>query len=82
LGPCCAEFKNFEEEIPERFWSYRDSKKRFDFWAISTDQLRRAGVRPERIEQSGLCTKCRTDLFFSYRGEKTTGRLAAVIGLR
>jgi len=82
LGPCCAEFVNFKKEIPEMFWQYRDSKNRFDFWAMSTDQLCRAGVRSKHIELSGICTRCRTDLFFSYRGEKTTGRLAAVIGLR
>lgn len=81
LGPCCAEFINYEKEISEQFWKYRDSANHFDFWRISADQLCGAGVMPENIYSSGICTKCNTDLFFSYRGEKTTGRFAAVIGL-
>jgi copper oxidase (laccase) domain-containing protein len=30
----------------------------------------------------GLCTSCRTDLFFSYRKEQVTGRMMAVVGIR
>jgi len=81
LGPCCAEFINYKGEIPDRLWSYMDHENHFDFWKISNDQLCDAGVMSEKIYSSGICTKCNTDLFFSYRGEKTTGRFAAVIGL-
>jgi len=81
LGPCCAEFVNYRTEIPEEFWPYKDGKDRFDFWTISRDQLIGAGLLAHRIEQSRLCTRCRTALFFSYRGERVTGRLPAVIGL-
>jgi YfiH family protein len=81
LGPCCAEFINYEKEIPGQFWKYRDHGNHFDFWRISTDQLCGAGVIPENIYSSGICTKCNTDLFFSYRGEKTTGRFVSVIGI-
>lgn len=81
LGPCCAEFINYEREIPEQFWKYKDSANHIDFWRISTDQLCDAGVMPGNIYSSGICTKCNTDLYFSYRGEKTTGRFAAVIGM-
>jgi YfiH family protein len=82
LGPCCAEFKNYRQEIPVELWSYRRDSVRFDFWAMSRDQLMAAGVPAEQIAVSGVCTKCRKDIFFSYRAEKTTGRFAAVIGLR
>lgn len=81
LGPCCAEFVNYKEEIPRRFWKYKDGRDHFDFWSISHDQLSDAGIRNENIFLSRICTKCNTDLFYSYRGEKTTGRFAAVIGL-
>ena len=81
LGPCCAEFRNYRKEIPEQFWKYKNRQNHFDFWSISTDQLVSAGIFPHRISRSGLCTKCRTDLFYSYRAEGITGRFAAVIGL-
>lgn len=39
-----------------------------------------AGVRPDRIADVGLCTACRTDLFFSHRAEKPrTGRMMNLI---
>ncbi|MGB5157927.1 peptidoglycan editing factor PgeF [Desulfobacterium sp. N47] len=82
LGPCCAEFINYKKEIPGQFWKYKDSDFNFDFWALSADQLSGAGVMPGNIYSCNVCTKCNKDLFYSYRGEKTTGRLATVIGLK
>lgn len=40
-----------------------------------------AGVPALQISDSGLCTACRTDLFFSYRRERATGRMIAAIGI-
>lgn len=82
LGPCCAEFVNYKNEIPEKLWKYKDGSDHFDFWAISLDQLCDAGVLKKNIYLSEICTRCNTDLFFSFRGEETTGRFAAVIGLK
>ncbi len=82
LGPCCAEFVNYRSEIPPALWGYRRGATHFDFWAVTRDQLIGAGVPAAHIETSGMCTKCRTDRFFSYRGEKTTGRFPAAIALR
>ena len=46
-------------------------------------QLLAAGLRPQNILSTGLCTACRTDLFFSYRKEGAlSGRLMSVIGIR
>jgi len=63
---------------------YKDNGHHFDFWAISRNQLEQAGVKPDNIRISGLCTACHDnkDLFFSYRRDKLTGRLANVIGLK
>ncbi len=80
LGPCCAEFVNFRRELPPGLWPYRGTGDRFDFWALSRDQLRAAGVPADQVVVSGICTRCRTDQFFSYRGEKVTGRFVALIG--
>ena len=81
LGPCCSEFVNYREEIPQKFWHYKLSTDHFDFWAVSRDQLISAGVLSKNIETANMCTKCNTEAFFSYRGEGQTGRFASVIGL-
>ena len=53
-----------------------------DLVAANCAILAEAGVPRGQIFQSGLCTACRTDLFFSYRRERVTGRLMTVIGIR
>jgi YfiH family protein len=54
-----------------------------DLRAANRWQLIEAGVLAKRIAVSALCTKCRADLFFSYRREGPgTGRLMGVIGIR
>lgn len=80
LGPCCAEFKNYRKELPGSFHSHQVRPEYFDFWAISHNQLRMAGVMPENIHIAGICTCCNHD-FFSYRRDRNTGRFASVIGL-
>jgi polyphenol oxidase len=82
LGPCCAEFVNYKNEIPEPFWKYKNDNNYFDFWSISRDQLCEAGVLLENVDLSQMCTKCDLERFFSYRGEGTTGRFAALIGIK
>ena len=81
LGPCCAEFKNYPSELPPAFHSYQVRPDYFDFWAISRDQLIEAGVDGNNIEIAGICTACNEN-YFSFRRDKTTGRLASVIALR
>jgi len=82
LGPCCAEFVNYKTEIPTTFWKYRANDTHFDFWSISREQLGAAGIPLDNIYCSDICTKCNLDRFFSFRGEGTTGRFAAVITLQ
>ncbi len=83
LGPCCSEFIHYRTEIPEHLWAYKSPDKPcFDFWEISRDQLVEQGLKYNNIEQMALCTVCNTDRFFSYRGEKNTGRFGAVIAMR
>jgi YfiH family protein len=58
-------------------------RARLDLREANRWQLVDAGVSPKRIAVSGLCTKCRADLFFSYRRDGAgTGRLMAVIGMK
>jgi len=84
LGPCCAEFKNFQFELPKAFYTYQLQPNYFDFWAISRDQLTRAGLKKDQIETTKICTACTGD-FFSYRravqrGNGITGRNGSIIG--
>lgn len=53
-----------------------------DMLAANRTILVEAGVPPGQISASGFCTSCRTDLFFSFRRERTTGRMIAAIGIR
>lgn len=53
-----------------------------DLVAANRAILAGAGIPAARIFSSGYCTRCRTDLFFSYRHERATGRLMAAIGIR
>ena len=91
-GPCCYEVGS---EVIEAFTSkFVDGEKLFtttrpdharvDLLKANRDQLVSTGVKPERIHIAPICTMCRTDLFFSYRKEKSVhgkvGRLMAVVG--
>jgi polyphenol oxidase len=53
-----------------------------DLIAANRFILESAGIASKNISSSGYCTACRTELFFSYRREHTTGRLMAAIGIR
>lgn len=52
-----------------------------DLKAANAALLIDAGVSPKNIFVSDLCTSCRTDLFFSYRHQRTTGRMMSVVGI-
>jgi polyphenol oxidase len=86
LGPCCAEFVNYEKELPAAFHRFQVSETFFDFWDITRWQLRECGVNREAIAVAGICTVCSED-YFSYRrscrnGNGRTGRNCSVIALR
>ena len=81
LGPCCAEFINYNDEIPRQLWPFRVGSHHFDFWRISRHQLVQAGLLDSHVYAPGMCTRCNPHLFFSYRAAKETGRFAALIGM-
>ena len=91
-GPCCYEvgaevIDAFNEKFNDDglFTPTRPGHAKIDLLKANTDQLMSVGVLPERIHVAPICTMCRTDLFFSYRKEKSVngkvGRLMAVVGL-
>ncbi len=56
--------------------------RHLDLVKANRQQLLDAGLAAENIHALGLCTSCRTDIFFSYRKERVTGRMLAVVGIR
>lgn len=85
LGPCCAEFTNYQRELPSPFHRFQTTAHHFNFWEISRHQLLDAGVVEEHLGLTGLCTMCNPD-FFSYRrsaknGKSSTGRNGSIIAL-
>lgn len=83
LGPCCAYFTNPFEELPQNLHAYiLPDNHSIDFWAYTNHELQTMGLKPGNIETAKLCTKCHSDLFFSYRAERENpGRMAALISL-
>jgi len=91
-GPCCYEvgldvidgFKNRFAGAEKLFTPTREGHALIDLLQANRDQLISAGVKADHIHTAPICTMCRTDLFFSYRKEKSlhgkVGRLMAVIG--
>jgi polyphenol oxidase len=55
---------------------------RLNLIAANRAILAEAGIAEDSIFSSGLCTACRSDLFFSYRHERNTGRMMAAIGIK
>jgi YfiH family protein len=90
IHPCCYEVDepvigqvraNFEQPNQLLIPQVGKNRPHFDMVAANRQNLLRAGV--VHIEESGLCTACRTDLFFSHRAEKgRTGRFGTVFVLQ
>lgn len=88
IGPCiracCYEVG---KEVADRFtalfpeWGEEDRAARcIDLAEANRRQLIAAGVRDERIFDSGLCTTCQPEHFFSYRREpENPGRMLSAI---
>jgi len=82
LGPCCAEFKTYEEIFDQNLHRFMVRRNYFDLWEMSRAQLLEAGLRENNIEIAGICSKCNSHTFFSYRAEGTTGRSTTIVMLR
>jgi len=86
IGPCHYEV---DEPVMERMRRWRwwpevavaNGRQRWqlDLRAACRRQLLDAGLLPQRIEVLDLCTYDHPDLFYSYRRDKVTGRMAAII---
>lgn len=87
IGPCCyevdkpvaKEFLALSHLEPERFVMSRgEGKYMLDLWEANRQILVSAGIRPENIAVTDLCTRCNHDLLISHRatGGKRGGMAA------
>ena len=90
IGRCCYEVgADVAEAVAEAspagaavFEPRPGGKAHLDIVAANVAQLTGTGLRPENIAVAGLCTACRSDLFFSHRREgEPTGRFGSAITL-
>jgi YfiH family protein len=90
IGHCCFEVHNEVYELfiekfnNNAFYKLTPSGKwRIDLKEIIKHELGQEGIPLENIHNSEICTKCRKDLFFSYRGDGgKTGSLAAFMQIK
>ncbi|MDG0812212.1 peptidoglycan editing factor PgeF [Cohnella rhizosphaerae] len=89
IGVCCFEVDDIVKnrvlvDVPEdaRFHvPSSEGKYRLNLKEINKHLMIKAGILPSRIEMSGWCTSCSTDLFFSHRKERgQTGRMMSWLG--
>jgi len=96
IGPSiCTDCYEVGEEVASEFKSAFPSdwfdqilitkgngKYQCNLWAANRSVLSEAGLRPENIHISGVCTSCNSDLLFSHRKtEGKRGSLAAFLAL-
>ena len=91
IGTCCYEvgaelvdaFRTAgasDAELSRWFSHPAKGSLRFDLWTANRDQLIAAGVSPDAIYMSHLCTQTHADLFDSYRADgANAGRMIAAI---
>jgi hypothetical protein len=86
IGACCYEVG---EDVREAFGPAADGlfrsgpagRPHFDLRAANARQLVAAGLRPEAIEHVDECTRCRSDLYHSYRRDgRGAGRMINFAG--
>lgn len=93
IGSCCFEVgvevaelfgSRFAYAAEHMTWHEEKGKSHLDLTGLNKHQLLECGLTSDRIVDTGLCTLCRNDLFFSYRrergAEQPVGRLMGVIG--
>ena len=86
IGVCCYEIG---EEVVEAIGDNSAIERRpewpkphLNLGEVNRRQLSSAGIPEAQIEISSLCTRCREDLFFSYRRDGArTGHMLSIIGV-
>lgn len=89
IGPSiCGDCYEVGEEVAEHFSPscLRKNERgrwQLDLWEANREVLLQAGIRPEHLAVTDVCTRCNPDIFYSHRvmGEQR-GIMGALIALR
>ena len=90
IGPCCFEVDApvYEAFAAMEGWDEScaihnpGNKFHIDLWEVNRRILLSAGLKPDHITVTDLCTRCRPDVFWSHRAAgNTRGSLAAFISI-
>lgn len=84
IGPfmrsCCYEVGDEFKEMFPGYTEVQDGFAHFQFESFISDELKRSGIPEGQLFDSGFCTACHLDSFFSYRKEgEDAGRIMSVI---
>lgn len=72
-----------EELWPRLFYQRENGRYQLDLWEACRQNLLRAGILPEHIEVTDVCTCCNPDILFSHRASHgKRGNLAAFLGIQ
>lgn len=87
IGVCCYEVGvEIYEEAKKLNLDYaiekRDNSFYLDVNKILMTQLLTSDIKKENIEILNECTCCRSDKYFSYRADRTTGRFAGILMIK
>jgi YfiH family protein len=80
--PCIAPFQENYRDWKDFVIVRSQSKFMLDLLKANAMDGVRAGIAKENIHQSGECTSCNNERWFSYRKEGTTGRIVSLAMLR
>lgn len=83
ISSCCFEVKwDVAKFFDHKFYKQVDDEHYYlDLKKANKKLLLDKGIQDYQIEVSSYCTKC-NDLFYSYRENKNTGRMAAIISIK
>lgn len=75
---------NYEETLwPRLFYKKENGRYQLNLWESCRQNLLRAGILPEHIEITDICTCCNPDILFSHRASHgKRGNLGAFLGIR
>ena len=75
-------FLSYDEKYSD-LMILKGDKFHIDLWEINKYLMMKQGMKESNIEISGLCSKCRNEMFFSHRAQRgKRGLMCGIIMLK